>query len=105
MSFKKKVIVVVTLVNNLRIRKIFVNYGLFKILEESKELFIFRALVLDIFEGLNEVKRFGLNEKRVVFRVFTFFLFGENIKKIRVRKFLGKLVNLNEMSISKAIRN
>lgn len=41
-------------------------------------------MVIDVLEGLELVKKSGLIEKRVVLRVFKFFVFGENVKKFRV---------------------
>ena len=105
LSPKRKATVVETLANSPRTRKILANRGLVKTPEEQKELSTLKALASDISEGLNEVKRSGSNEKRAALRAFTSLAFGENIKKTRARKSLGKLVNLNERSISKVIRN
>ena len=55
-----------------------------------------KALASDISEGLKVVKHSGSNEKRAAFRAFTSLAFGENIKKTRARKSLGKLVNIKE---------
>jgi len=44
------------------------------------------------------------NEKRATFRAFTSIAFGEIIKKTSRQKSLRKLVNINERSISKAIK-
>ena len=63
-----------------------------------------RALASDISEGLKQVKHSGSNEKRAALKAFTSLAFGENIKKTRARKSLGKIVEFNAKSISKAIR-
>lgn len=72
--------------------------------EEQKEMNTLRALASDISEGLKQVKHSGSNEKRAALKAFTSLAFGENIKKTRARKSLGKIVDFNVKSISKAIR-
>lgn len=104
-SPKKKATVVATLANSPKTRKILAKHGLHKTPEEQKELSTLRALAAHISEGLNEVQGSGSNEKRAAVKAFTSLAFGENMKKTRARKSLGKLVNLNERSISKVIRN
>ena len=104
-SPKKKATIVATLAKSPRTRKILAKSGLLKTPEEQKELSTLRVLASDISEGCNELKRSGSNEKRAALRACTSLAFGENIKKTRAVKSLGKLVKLNERSISKAIRN
>jgi len=100
---KKKADIVQTLASSPRTRKILSNRGIIKTPEEQKEFSTLKALASDISEGLSEIKRSSSNEKRAVFSTFKSLAFGENIKKSRAKKSLGKLINLNEKSIGKAI--
>jgi hypothetical protein len=74
--------------------------------EEQKEVSTLKALASDISEGLNEVhvKRSASNQKRAAFKVFKSLAFGDNVKKSRAKKSLGKIIHLNEKSISDAIK-
>lgn len=101
---KKKAEVIETLASSPRTRNVLTKRGLIRYPEEQKEISTLRALASDISEGLNVVKHSGSTEKRAAFRAFTSLAFGENIKKTRSRKSLGKLVNIDEKSISKAIK-
>ncbi|EDO47149.1 predicted protein [Nematostella vectensis] len=78
--------------------------GVVKTPEEEKESNTLKALASDISEGLKHVKRSGSNEKRAAYKALKSLAFGDNIKKSRAKKSLGKLVGLNEKSISKAIK-
>jgi len=79
-----------TLANSPRTRKILANRRVVKTPEEQKEMNALRALTSDISEGLKQVKHSGSNEKRAALKAFTSLAFGENIKKTRARKSLGK---------------
>ena len=100
---RKKAEVVQTIAKSPRTRKILSASGLLKTPEEEKETETLRALASDISEGLNEVKRSESNEKRAVFKAFKSLAFGDKIKK--AKKSVGKLVNLGEKSIGKAIQH
>ena len=102
---RKKAEVVQTIAKSPRTCKILSASGLLKTPEEEKETETLRALASDISEGLNEVKRSGSNEKRAVFKAFKSLAFGEKIKKAKAKKSVGKLVNLGEKSIGKAIQH
>ena len=104
LSSKKKAEVIETLANNPRTRKILANHRVVKTPEEQKEMNALRALASDISEGLKQVTHSGSNEKRVALKAFTSLAFGENKKKTRAGKSLGKIVDFNAKSISKAIR-
>ena len=67
--------------------------------EEEREVASLGALALAISAGLHKTKRSGSNKKRAAFRAFK-----SNVKKSRAKKSLGSLVNLNDQSISKAIK-
>ena len=92
-----------TIAKSPRTRKILSASGLLKTPEEEKETETLRALASDISEGLNKVKHSGSNEKRAVFKAFKSLEFGDKIKK--AKKSVGKLVNLGEKSIGKAIQH
>lgn len=53
---------------------------------------------------MNTLKTLGSNEKRAALKAFTSPACGENINKTRARKSLGKIVEFNARSISKAIK-
>ncbi|EDO29563.1 predicted protein [Nematostella vectensis] len=101
---EKKAEVLETLINSPRTRKILSRQGVVKTPEEEKETNTLKALASDISEGLKHVKRSGSNEKRAAHKALKSLAFGDNIKKPRAKKSLGKLVGLNEKSISKAIK-
>ena len=101
---RKKAEIVQSIVKSPRIRKVLSESGLLKTPEEEKETETLRALASDISEGLNQVTHSGSNEKRAVFKAFKSLAFGEKIKKAKAKKSVGKLVNLREKSISRAIQ-
>ncbi|XP_048578932.1 uncharacterized protein LOC125560703 [Nematostella vectensis] len=101
---EKKAEVLETLINSPRTRKTLSRQGVVKTPEEEKESNTLKALASDISEGLKHVKRSGSNEKRAAYKALKSLAFGDNIKKSRAKKSLGKLVGLNEKSISKAIK-
>jgi len=72
--------------------------------EDEKEVTTLKALASDLSSGISEIKRSGSNEKRAAFRALRSLAFGNKVKESRAKKSLGKLVNLNERSISKAIK-
>ena len=100
----KKVTVLERLVNSPRTRKLLSQRGIVTTPEEQKELTTLRALASDISAGLQEVKSSGSNEKRAAFKAFKSLSFGEKIKNSRAKRSLGKLVKLDEKSISRAIK-
>ena len=72
---------------------------------EEQKVAMLKVLASDISSGLDGVKDSGSKEKRAAFTAFKSLAFGENIKKSRAKRSLGKLVNLNEKSISEAIKH
>lgn len=100
----KKAVVLETLVNSPRTRKLLAKRGVVSTPEEQKEVATLKALASDICSRLDGVKDSGSKEKRAAFTAFKSLAFGENIKKSRAKRSLGKLVNLNEKSISEAIK-
>lgn len=102
---RKKAEVVQTIVKSPRTRKILSESGLINAPEEQKETEKLRALASGISQGLNEVKRSGSSEKWAAFKVFKSLAFGEKVKKAKVKKSVGKLVNIGEKSISRAIQH
>ncbi|XP_022801267.1 uncharacterized protein LOC111338965 [Stylophora pistillata] len=102
---RKKAEIVQSIVKSPRTRKVLCEGGLLKTPEDEKETETLRALASDISEGLSHVKRSGSNEKRTVFKAFKSLAFGEEIKKAKAKKSVGKLVNLGEKSISRAIEH
>ena len=102
---RKKAEIVQSIAKSPWTRKVLCESGLIKTPEEEKETETLRALVSDISEGLNHVKRSGSNEKRAAFKAFKSLAFGEKIKKAKAKKAVAKLVNLGERSISRAIQH
>ena len=51
------------------------------------------------------MKRSGSSEKWAAFKVVKSLAFGEKVKKAKVKKSVGKLVNIGKKSISRAIQD
>lgn len=100
----KKADIIQNLVGSPRTRKILANRGVLRTPEEERDVNTLKALASDISTGINEVKKSGSLEKRAAFRAFKSLAFGDSVKKSRAKKSLGKLINLNDRSISKAIK-
>ena len=89
---RKKAEIVQSIAKSPWTRKVLCESGLIKTPEEEKETETLRALISDISEGLNHVKRSGSNEKRAAFKAFKSLAFGEKIKKAKAKKAVAKLI-------------
>ena len=87
-----------------RTRKILQKKGVIKCPEEMKETTALRALVADISEGADHVKKSRSKDKRAAFSAFKHLAFGQNVAKSKVKKTLSTLVNVGRKSVRKAVR-